>query len=159
MGHQSIIFGRIVINNNWIKASEVIQSLGNDSYLKQEMFGHGYPILSYYENPVISFGVCTKSIEDCLTDIIMEFENILKKIDFDTAKIQLETELTGTYNFFWKSKKLKNVIFDPEDKLIEAEDWYFGFGNRSLWGTLESDLLPEQIFTLNNFEYPLKSIK
>lgn len=62
----------------------------------------------------------------------------------------------GTYNFFWKSKKSTKDNFDDNDKLIDVDEWFFGFGNRSRWGTLETDLLEEEIFSLEDFKYPVK---
>ncbi|MCD0472583.1 hypothetical protein [Flavobacterium sp. JAS] len=88
-------------------------------------------------------------------NIIIKFEDILRQLDFETAKIQLETEIMGTYNFFWKSKKSAKDSFEDNDKLIEVDEWFFGFGNRSRWGTLETDLLEEDIFSLEDFKYPV----
>ena len=86
------------------------------------------------------------------------YESILKQLHFDTAKIQLETEILGTYNFFWKSKRNSTVKenFDEKDKMIETELWFFGFGNRDRWGLLESELLPSEIFIIDHFKYPVE---
>ena len=86
------------------------------------------------------------------------YESILKQLHFDTAKIQLETEILGTYNFFWKSKRNSTVKenFDEKDKMIETELWFFGFGNRDRWGLLESELLPSEIFKIDHFKYPVE---
>ncbi|AKK72016.1 hypothetical protein HX13_19045 [Chryseobacterium sp. P1-3] len=155
MGFQSIVHGRIVIENNLDKVREIIQNLGNDEWmLRTEMFGLGISDQTYYEDPVISFGATYKQIEYYWAEFILEFENILRQIDFDTAKIQLETEIMGTYNFFWKSKKDK-TSYEKEAKMIETEEWFFGFGNRDRWGLLETDLLEEEIFTIDDFKYPI----
>lgn len=156
MGFQSIVHGRIIINNNLNSAREIIQNLGNEEWMfRTEMFGQGISNPTYYEDPVISFGATYKQIEYHWTEFIQKFENILRQIDFDTAKIQLETEIMGTYNFFWKSKKQGKNNYDQDDKLIEVDEWFFGFGNRSRWGTLETDLLEEEIFTWEDFKYPI----
>ena len=156
MGFQSIVHGRIVINNNLIDARRIIKSLGNDEWiLRTEMFGQGVSKVTYYEDPVISFGATYKQIEYHWTEFILKFENLLRQFDFDTAKIQLETEIMGTYNFFWKSKKNGRNNFEEKEKLIEVEEWFFGFGNRSRWGTLESDLQEDEIFELEDFKYPV----
>ncbi|MCD0472584.1 hypothetical protein [Flavobacterium sp. JAS] len=64
MGFQSIVHGRIIINNNLIDARKVIQSLGNDEWMfRTEMFGQGISKATYYEDPVISFGATYKQIE------------------------------------------------------------------------------------------------
>nr|WP_121273480.1 hypothetical protein [Pedobacter schmidteae] len=156
MGFQSIVFGRIVIEGRLNEAREVIKSLGNSGILATEMFGLGVSEKTYYEDPVISFGATYRSVEGYWASFIIEFENLLRQFDFDTAKIQLETEIEGTYNFFWISKKSGNHNFRPDDQLIETEEWFFGFGNRSRWGTLESDLLEREIFSIDNFKYPIK---
>jgi hypothetical protein len=156
MGFQSIVFGRIVINGNLVDARKVIESLGNEEWMfRTEMFGQGISNATYYEDPVLSFGATYKQMEYYWTEYILKFEAILRQLDFDTAKIQLETEIFSTYNFFWKSKKRGKDNFDEDDKLIETEEWFFGFGNRSRWGTLESDLQDDEIFTLEDFTYPI----
>lgn len=156
MGFQSIVFGRIVIEGRLNEAREVIKSLGDSGILTTEMFGLGVSDITYYEEPVISFGATYRSIEGYWGSFIIEFENLLRQFDFDTAKIQLETEIEGTYNFFWRSKKFGSHNFPADHKLIETEEWFFGFGNRSRWGTLESDLLESEIFSCDNFKYPIK---
>ncbi len=122
------------------------------------MFGLGISEHSYYEDPVITFGATYKQIEYHWKEFIITFENILKQLHFDTAKIQLETEILGTYNFFWKSKRNSTVKenFDEKDKMIETELWFFGFGNRDRWGLLESELLPSEIFKIDHFKYPVE---
>ncbi len=122
------------------------------------MFGLGISEHSYYEDPVITFGATYKQIEYHWKEFIITFENILKQLHFDTAKIQLETEIVGTYNFFWKSKRNSTVKenFDEKDKMIETELWFFGFGNRDRWGLLESELLPSEIFKIDHFKYPVE---
>ncbi|WP_121811658.1 hypothetical protein [Mucilaginibacter kameinonensis] len=158
MGYQSIVFGRIVIENNLDRARAVINSLGDGpGILRTEMFGLGVSRHTYYEDPVISFGATYKSIEDNWDLFILDFEELLRQFDFDTAKIQLETEILGTYNFFWKSKKSGKDNFDEKDKMIETDEWFFGFGNRSRWGTLASDLTDLDIFSYYDFEYPVKA--
>ncbi|WP_343664115.1 hypothetical protein [Chryseobacterium mucoviscidosis] len=125
---------------------------------RTEMFGLGISEHSYYEDPVITFGATYKQIEYHWKEFIITFENILKQLHFDTAKIQLETEILGTYNFFWKSKRNSTVKenFDEKDKMIETELWFFGFGNRDRWGLLESELLPSEIFKIDHFKYPVE---
>ncbi|RZJ44987.1 MAG: hypothetical protein EOO19_11450 [Chryseobacterium sp.] len=121
MGFQSIVHGRIIIEAKHDEAREIILNLGNDEWmLRSEMFGLGISVRSYYEDPVILFGATYKQIEYHWREFILKFENILKQLDFDTAKIQLETEIHGTYNFFWKSKKVEsiNIEFEEKDKIL-----------------------------------------
>lgn len=87
MGFQSIVHGRIIINNNLVDARKVIQALGNDEWMfRTEMFGQGISNVTYYEDPVISFGATYKQIEYHWTEFIIKFEDILRQIDFETAK-------------------------------------------------------------------------
>lgn len=156
MGFQSIVYGRIVINNNLLDARKIIDSLGNEEWmLRTEMFGQGISNSTYYEDSVISFGATYKQIEYHWSEFILKFENLLRQFDFETAKIHLETEIMGTYNFFWKSKRYGRNDFKENEKLIEVEEWFFGFGNRSRWGTLESDLQEHEIFEIEGFKYPV----
>lgn len=157
MGYQSIVYGRIVISNNHEEARNVILALGNENWMfRTEMFGLGVSQVTYYEEPVISFGATYKQIEYHWEEFILKFESLLRQFDFDTAKIQLETEIMGTYSFFWKSKRTSKENFDEDDNIIETDEWFFGFGNRSRWGTLVTDLTEGDIFRLDNFEYPIK---
>lgn len=162
MGFQSIVYGRIIIEDKLDEAREIILNLGNNEWMfRTEMFGLGISDPSYYEDPVILFGATYKQIEYHWSEFILRFESILKQIHFDTAKIQLETEINGTYNFFWKSKKKNNIKkeFDEKNQIIEVEDWFFGFGNRDRWGLLETELLPSEIFKIDNFKYPIEILE
>lgn len=156
MGYQSIVHGRIVLEKDLDKVRKIIQDLGNDEWMfRTEMFGLAISDPTYYEDPVISFGATYKQIEYYWAEFIQNFEDILRQIDFDTAKIQLETEILGTYNFFWKSKKKGKTSYKEEAKMIEVEEWFFGFGNRDRWGHLETDLLEKEIFAIDDFKYPM----
>ena len=75
----------------------------------------------YYENPIISFGASYKEVEHEWEFFILKFENILRNIEFETAKTQLETEILGTYNFFWKSKTGTDT-YEKKEKLIETAE-------------------------------------
>jgi hypothetical protein len=159
MGCQSIVSGRIVLGNYPEKAREVIAALGNGrSILTTEMFGLGISQRTYYEDPVLSFGATYKQIEDYWSDFIVAFEEILRQIDFDTAKILLETGIYGDYNFFWKSKRNgRNRNFREKDEIIETEEWYFGFGNRTRDGHLVPPYTFEaQVFDWEGFKYPVE---
>lgn len=158
MGEQTIIHGRIALKGNFEKSREFIKSLGNDDkypWIRTEMFSLGVNERPYYyEGPMIAFAADYKGLEDDWTSFIIKFENVLRNIEFDTAKIQMETEFYGTYNFFWISKS-DNDKFDDKEKLIETNEWYFGYGYRCRWGLLDEDLKEEHIFKIN-FEYPIR---
>ncbi|AUC15775.1 hypothetical protein BTO06_11715 [Tenacibaculum sp. SZ-18] len=158
MGYQSIVHGRILLDRDFKESQSFINSLGNDNtypQLNTDMFGIGITEPTYYEDPVIVFGATYKQIEYDWTSFILKFEHILRNVGFDTAKIQLETEILGTYNFFWKSKYSKDS-FDSEEKLIETDEWFFGYGNRGRWGFLETQIEDFQIFDFENFKYPIE---
>ncbi|MDC1161896.1 hypothetical protein OAT18_00485 [Tenacibaculum sp.] len=158
MGYQSIVHGRILLDRDFKESQSFINSLGNDNtypQLNTDMFGVGITEPTYYEDSVIVFGATYKQIEYDWISFILKFEHILRNVGFDTAKIQLETEILGTYNFFWKSKHSKDS-FDSEEKLIETDEWFFGYGNRGRWGLLDSELEEYQIFDFEDFKYPIK---
>ncbi|WP_299677033.1 hypothetical protein [uncultured Tenacibaculum sp.] len=155
MGYQSIVHGRILLDGDFEESQQFIRSLGNDKTfpkISTNMFGLGITQPTYYEDPVIVLGATYKQVEYDWTSFILKFEHILRNVKFDTAKIQLETEIMGTYNFFWKSKE-SNTSFRPEEKLIETDEWFFGYGNRDRWGYFDTDIEDHQI--LHDFEYPI----
>ncbi|CAA6823001.1 MAG: Unknown protein [uncultured Sulfurovum sp.] len=156
MGTQSIVTGRIVISDDIEQARELIKTFEADEYypcIRTEMFSLGVKGSYYYDEQVITFGATYKAVEYDWKEFILKFEHILRNINFDTAKIQLETEFLGTYDFFWK-KKINREKFERKEKLIETEEWYFGFGNRSMFGLLDSDS-DEPVFSMEEFTYPI----
>lgn len=158
MGYQSIVHGRILLDRDFKESQSFINSLKIDNTYPQinsEMFGVGISEPTYYEDPLIVFGATYKQVEYDWTSFILKFEHILRNVGFDTAKIQLETEILGTYNFFWKSKHSKDS-FDDKEKLIETEEWFFGYGNRGRWGLLDTEIEDFQIFDFENFKYPIE---
>jgi|JI10StandDraft_1071094.scaffolds.fasta_scaffold576540_2 hypothetical protein len=158
MGVQTIVHGRISLKGDFEKSREFIKSLSNDDkypWIRTEMFSLGANERPYfYDEPIIGFAASYKGLESDWTSFIIKFENVLSNIEFDTAKIQMETEFYGTYNFFWKSKT-NSENFEEKEKLIENNEWYFGFGYRCRWGLLDEELKDEHIFRID-FEYPVK---
>lgn len=162
MGFQTIVHGRISLKGNFEKSRQYIRNLGDDKeypWIRAEMFSWGAGESPYYyENPVISFGASYKQVEDEWENFILKFENILRNIEFETAKIQLETEILGTYNFFWKSKTGPDT-YQKNEKLIETAEWYFGYGHRHAYGILEEPLTESQTYRLFHFNYPVGNFK
>lgn len=158
MGVQTIVHGRISLKGDFEKSREFIRSLSNDDkypWIRTEMFSLGAKERPYfYDESIIGFASSYKALEYDWTSFIIKFENILSNIEFDTAKIQMETEFYGTYNFFWKSKT-KQDNFEDKEKLIETNGWYFGYGYRCRWGLLDEELKDEHIFSMD-FDYPVK---
>jgi len=163
MGSQSIVHGRILLDRDEKASQDFIKSLGEDKYWPQistEMFGTGKELPNYYEYSVITFGATYKEVEDGWTSWILKFEHILRNVGFDTAKIQLETEQEGNYDFFWRSKNRGTDHFDQKDKLIETDEWFFGYGYRDRWGFLNSNVEINQYENISQygrfpFKYPI----
>ena len=159
MGVQSIIHGRIAIKKNYDDCIEEIKNLEHDEnypFLRTEMFSIGSNKKPYYyDEPIISFAASYKGVEDDWSSLILKFENLLAKIEFETAKMQLETEFYGTFNFFWMSKNKRNDEIKSEKLLFESNEWFFGFGLRGRWGFLE-EKLDEEKYRKMGFTYPIK---
>lgn len=162
MGFQTIVHGRISLKGNFEKSRHYIRSLGEDNQypcISTEMFSLGTTESPYYyENPIISFGASYKQVEHEWEIFLLKFENILRNIEFETAKIQLETEILGTYNFFWKSKTGTD-IYEKKEQLIETAEWYFGYGHRHAYGILEEPLTESHTYRLFHFNYPVGNFK
>jgi hypothetical protein len=159
MGVQTIVHGRIELTGDFESTRDYIKSLSNDDkypWIRTEMFSLGASERPYYYvEPIIGFAADYKGLEYNWTSFIIKFENILRSIPFDTAKIQMETEFVGTYNFFWKSKTDRSKEFEENENLIETKDWFFGYGYRSRWGLLDEELEERHVFNID-FDYPIK---
>lgn len=158
MGVQTIIHGHIILEGDCEKSRQYIKNLKADNnypYLSSEMFSLGASESPYfYRNPVISFGVSYKEMEDELDAFLLKFENILRNIEFESARLHMETEFFGNYNFYWASKAWTKSV-NEEDALIETEEWFFGYGHRGRWGNLDEPLKDKHIFNLFHFTYPV----
>ena len=116
----------------------------------------------FYDQQVIGFAATYKNVEYGygFHVFILKFEKILRQIEFDTAHIELETELIGTYRFFWKKIRnpdtIKNQYSNEDFQLIRTNEWYFGFGYRNDYGSLIIKLGKGQIFTYDDFKYPIE---
>lgn len=163
MGVQTIVHGYIVLEGDSEKSRQYIKSLEADHeypYLRSEMFSLGASGSPYfYRNPIISFGATYKEMEDELDLFLLKFENVLRNIEFESAKLQMETEFFGNYNFYWSSKQRNIVSFKEDDALIETEEWFFGYGHRGRWGSLAEPLQEEHTFKLFDFAYPVRNPK
>lgn len=158
MGLQTIVHGRINLCDDSEKSCQFIKTLEDERYpaIRAEMFSTGAnekPF--YYENMVLAFAANYKNLEYDFKSFIIKFEYILQNIEFETVKLQMETEFYGTYNFFWKSKRFDTSDFAESEPLIETPEWFFGYGYRSKWGTLEEVVKSDQVFSID-FEYPIK---
>lgn len=157
MGFQTIVHGRITLKGDYEKSRQYLKSLNDKEYpwLRAELFSTGATESPYYyEQPVIAFAADYKEVEYDWSDFILKFEHLLRNIEFDSARIQMETEILGTYNFFWKSKT-GWTTYEEAEKMIETEEWFFGFGHRNYWGYLTEPLTEAHIFSID-FSYPVK---
>ena len=100
---------------------------------------------NYRYNPILTFGKTTKYLNGGYEwkQLILKFEYILMNLNFDNAKMYLETEFLGNYEFFWR------VIQSKE----KGKKLFFGTGRYSMSGNKieESD----SRFPLDT-EYPIK---
>ena len=125
-------------------------------WLKKEMFNLSYLDSKYFfEQHALGFSATYKNLEggNDLEMFILNIESVLSKLDFETAKIQLETEMMGTFDFFWLSKKEDRKI-EEKEMLVENKSWFFGMGHRNKWGHLLHEL-KAPVFPVD-FNYPIK---
>lgn len=168
MGHRSIVTGYIILKeeklDNDIQYFNSYLDDGDFPWIRKEMFSiPNYSIPYYYDNPIVSFGATYKRIDEFLTSWLEKFENILRHVSFESANISLETGVNGNYHFYWEAKgdsidalqRQKEKAADHLYQLIEADDWFYGYGIRDSFGTLQCDdnLSP---FMLPNFCHPSK---
>ena len=165
MSFMSIVYGRIISGSSFSENINVINSLDTDQafpWILKEMFSWNalkYPY--YFDSPIITFGATYKQVEDDLTAWLIKFESILNKLDFETAKIDIETEIYGTYHFFWKSKKHNlgnNDKYYEEMGLKAHEMFYYGYGKRDMWGNMEDADNDEEtrLVEIHNLQHPFK---
>ncbi|MDC7240889.1 MAG: hypothetical protein PQJ50_11060 [Spirochaetales bacterium] len=157
MGSISIVHGIIKIRdiNSYKEVVESMELDDNYPWIRPEMLnlcGEVRPY--YYENPIATFGATYKDLDGGVSwsELILKFEYLLTQIDFDFARISLETEIMGDYGFFWGAKRgVENELYSEED-LIESDKWFFGYGKRDMFGRLEEQE-PKKPF---DFQYPLE---
>lgn len=119
----------------------------NYPWIRSEMFNVGSTETPYfYKNPIATFGATYKNLEDetSLSEFLQKFENILCKLDFDFARIRLETEFRGDFELFWGRKTGKQPEFYDNRGLSERELWFFGYGFRNMFGSLIQNRAPLQ---------------
>lgn len=160
MGRETILHGRIALTYDRMEqnaSKAFISTLKNDDnypWIRNEMFSFGpKEVPYYYQRPVIGFAANYKALEPVFTAFIIKFEHVLRNIAFQDVKLQMETEIYGTFNFYWRSKKY-DLSVDTEDNLIETDEWFFGQGFRSMYGTMDSD--HNEHFDVDyGFNYPI----
>ena len=112
MGEIAIIHGRIIMNdkesgNKFFK--DYCDS--NHPILPKESFNINLLNSEHYRyNPILTFGRTYKYLTggNEWRQLILKFEHILMNLNFDDAKMYLETEFMGNYEFSWKSITFEN---------------------------------------------------
>lgn len=144
MGEMTIIHGRITLRGgsqaSCEAAKETITTLGDDTeypYLRSEIFSIGtVESPFYYQQPVIAFAATYKSLEHDWATFKAKFEAFLRQLDFDTAKLEIETEFYGSFQCFWAAKGM-NRSFAEKEHFTETDRWFAGYGYRTQFGTLQ----------------------
>ncbi len=158
MSAQTIVHGRIQLKGDFEASRRYLQTLDKDDkypWIRTEMFSlAAIERPYYYEEPIVGFAASYKDLEHDWTAFMIKFEYLLRNIEFDTVKLQLETEYQGTYHFFWRFKSGQDPAFAPREQLIEMENWYFGYGYRCRWGLLDEPFQAHHVFDFK-FKYPI----
>ncbi|UZR96782.1 hypothetical protein [Chondrinema litorale] len=157
MGEISIVHGIIKVEDLdlYEKTVESMEIDENYPWIRPEMLnlcGDERPY--YYESPIATFGATYKNLVGgtSWSEFILKFEYFLSKIKFDFARIRLETEFMGDYEFFWGGKRGVDNEFYAGKDLIEQDRWYFGYGVRNMFGGL-NEQEPKLPF---DFQYPIE---
>lgn len=160
----SVVYGRMLLRYGaGEKSRAYLRSYESDNrfpFIRPEMFSagsEGQPF--FYDQQVIAFAATYKNVEyDSWEEFIRKFEAILEHLEFENVHLHLQTELMGSFHFYWKNisapDTLAAVFQDADYQLIRTENWYFGFGQRDASGALSRPLRQEDIYDLDHFRYP-----
>ncbi|MDX2001429.1 MAG: hypothetical protein SFW35_03300 [Chitinophagales bacterium] len=103
MGTQTIVYGRIILEDNPEKSIAYLKSLSDENYpwIRAEHFSDGsLEWRYYYDNVVVGFGASYKGLEYDWGSFMLKFENVLRNISFENAKVEMEAEHSfGPYVF------------------------------------------------------------
>ena len=165
----SSIYGVIKIDRDYDQSATFIKSIGVDDiypFMNTNMFGLGeYVVPYYYDNMLITFATTYKGFGLEVTDwnlLILKIEHILRNVDFKRAQFHVNSWL-GDFILYWANKKnldsywLKDYRTEPY-KLIETEEFFFGFGDRGLITALPDPRYQKEYdeLRLEGFSYPVK---
>ncbi len=145
------MYGYIKIDRDYEESVNHIKSLGKDDsypFINTSMFSFGdYEIPYYYENMIFGFAATYKYFGFELSDwnnFIIKIENILRNVDFENAQFHIESSF-GDFTLFWTTQgpslsgKEHEEEYLKEYLLTKTDEWYFGFGKRSVFtGYIES---------------------
>lgn len=164
------IYGYIKIERDYQKSADFIKTLGIDEsypFINTNMFSLGdYERPYYYENPIFGFAATYKYFGLELRDwnhFILKIENILRNIDFENAQFHVESSI-GDFTLYWHSLEKNFYTKENENgklvQLTKTDEWYFGFGKRSVFiGELNETQVFHDFEDLRNsginFHYPI----
>ncbi len=155
----AVIYGAITLHRDYIRSTNFIKSLGTDLMfpsISTSDFGlgdyndyHHEGTLMYnysWDNMIISYAHTTGAAifeEPNFKVFILKMEHILQNIDFAKAIIHIQSvESLENADLFWKKKEhhIRKQESLEKEYLTEAEEWYFGYGKRSLAGYLDESI-------------------
>lgn len=121
MGEIAILHGRIIMNDKE-SGNEFFRNYKDNNHplLPKDSFNLNLLNSEHYRyNPILTFGKTYKYLTggNEWRQLILKFEHILRNLNFDNAKLYLETEFLGNYEFLWKTEntdKGKNFTFFQE---------------------------------------------
>jgi hypothetical protein len=170
----AVIYGAITLHEEYIRSVDFIRSLGKDLMfpsISTSDFGfgdynnyhHEGSLMYHYswDNMIMSYAhTCGAAIFDTgyLELFILKMEHILKNIDFDKAILHLQSvESLESADLFWRKKRqgIRKQERLQEECSVEAEEWYFGYGKRSLAGYLNEPVEAIE-HSLKNHPYPAR---
>jgi hypothetical protein len=73
-----------------------------------------------YQTQVIHFAASYQAVEYHWEDWMAKFEALLKRMYWVSAKVHMETELSGNHTFIWESP---SDYHDPSDELSVRCEW------------------------------------
>lgn len=160
------VYGVIKIDRDYANSAAYIRSIGEGDgfpFITTNMFGLGdYARPYYYENMLITFGTTYKYFGLDLIDwniFILKIENILRNIDFESAKLHVDGSINDCILYWTNKKKYHGCDYREEKyKLIETDDFFFGFGDRTLDIASPDQRYDKKLdeLTIDGFSYPIK---
>jgi hypothetical protein len=138
MGHFSLVHGYITLsqidtyithNRNVIESLTTQERQGN---ISRDMFT--LPVNGYGEDIAV-FGQTYNGIERYWEEWLSQFENLLRELYWFEARVYLQTEFWGNYQYDWKLNTTGHDYEDIEHDLHYWENqdplWFFSGGPRS----------------------------
>lgn len=158
MSEASIAMGRILCRSEESHQHnlKVIEELPSqeDGYtlLTREMFCRNN--MRGKDSWVVGFSRSYKNAESYWKEWIHDFEQLLRRLKWQSVNVILETEIFGTHQYMWINKFYPNgQKVENAYELTEKEDWYYGKGFRNFWG------MPQLKFGFEELGDEIRTIK